>query len=89
MPSTYATIESAALPALRRDPLLLREPHQVPADEEELGEAGLLDHVELVGELLDDRRCQRVIAGAGAVLADRARCENGVSPDGTGKPGKR
>ena len=32
-----------AAPTLGRDPPLLREAHQVPADEEELGEAGPLD----------------------------------------------
>ncbi len=54
---------------LRRDPALLREAHQVPADQEELGEAGPLDHVQFMGELPDDRRGQRVIAPASAVLA--------------------
>ena len=55
-----------AAPALGRDPPFLGEPHEVPADEEELGEAGPLDDVELVGEPLDDRRRQRVVAAAGA-----------------------
>ena len=55
-----------AAPALGRDPLLLREAHQVPADQEELGEAGSLDDLELVGEPLDDRRRQRVVALPGA-----------------------
>ena len=55
-----------AAPALGRDPLLLREAHQVPADQEELGEAGPLDDVELVGEPVDDRRGQRVVALPGA-----------------------
>ncbi len=51
-----------AAPALGRDPLLLREAHQVPADEEELGEAGSLDDLQLVGEALDDRGGHRVVA---------------------------
>ena len=55
-----------AAPALGRDPLLLREAHQVPADEEELGEAGSLDDVQLVGEPLDDRGGHRVVALPGA-----------------------
>ena len=78
-----------AAPALGRDPLLLREAHQVPADQEELGEAGPLDDVELVGEPLDDRRRQRVVALPGAGLAQLDEVANGVSPPGTGKPGKR
>ena len=53
-------------PALGRDPLLLGEAHEVPADEEELGEAGSLDDAELMREPLDDRRRQRVVAAAGA-----------------------
>ena len=55
-----------AAPTLGRDPLLLREAHQVPADEEELGEAGSLDDVELVGEPRDDRGGHRVVALPGA-----------------------
>ena len=55
-----------AAPTLGRDALLLREPHQVPADQEELGEAGPLDDVQLVGEPRDDRRRQRVVALPGA-----------------------
>ncbi len=55
-----------AAPALGRDPLLLRKAHQVPADEEELGEAGSLDDLELVGEPLDDRGGHRVVALPGA-----------------------
>ena len=55
-----------AAPALGRDPLLLREAHEVPADEEELGEAGPLDHVELVREPGHDRRGHRVVAAARA-----------------------
>ena len=45
-----------AAPALGRDPLLPGEAHQVPADQEELGQAGPLDHVQLVGELVEDGR---------------------------------
>ena len=72
-----------AAPALGRDPPLLREAHQVPADEEELGETGPLDDVELVGEPLDDRRGQRVVAAAGRPDQHRFdRYENGVSPSG-------
>ena len=50
-----------APPPLGRDPPFLREPHQVPADEEELGESGPLDDIQLVGELADDRWCHRVV----------------------------
>ena len=58
-----------AAPTLGRDPALLREPHQVPADQEELGQPGPLDHVELVGEPVDDGRGQRVVALLRAVPA--------------------
>ncbi len=58
-----------AAATLGRDALLPGEPHQVPADQEELGEPGPLDHIELVGEPLDDGRGQRVIALPGAGLA--------------------
>ena len=59
-----------APPTLGRDPLFLREPHQVPADQEELGEAGSLDHVELMGKTVDDGRGQRVVAPLCAVPAE-------------------
>ena len=64
-----------AAATLGRDLLLAGEPHQVPADQEELGEPGPLDHVELVGEPLDDGRGQRVIAlpGAGVAQPDEVR----------------
>ena len=40
-----------AAPSLRGDLLLASEPHQVPADQEELGQAGLLHDVQLVRDL--------------------------------------
>ena len=77
-----------AAPALGRDPLLLREPHQVPADQEELGEAGPLDHVELVGEPVDDGRGQRVVALLGAVPAQpREVRERRLARSAPGSPG--
>ena len=76
-------------PGPGRGSLALGEPHDVPADEEELGEAGPLDDVELVGKLPDDGRSHRVIAPSGALVAQPGRYENAVSPSGTGKPGKR
>ena len=51
-----------AAPALGGDAALLREAHQVPADQEELGQAGPLDDAELVGEPAHDRRGRRVVA---------------------------
>ncbi len=60
-----------APPPLRRDVARLREPHQVPADQEELGEARLLDHVELVGELSHDARRHRVVAALRPLPAQR------------------
>ena len=53
---------------LGRDPAGLGEAHQVPADQEELGQAGPLDDLELVGELADDRRGHRVVAPPGALV---------------------
>ena len=58
-----------AAPALSRDATLLREAHQVPANEEELGQAGLLDDGQLVGQLPDNCRGHRVVAAASAVVA--------------------
>ena len=46
-----------APPSLGRDPLFLREAHEVPADEEELGEAGTL--------IFDE-----IDAGVGGTVAD-------------------
>ena len=46
-----------------------RELHQVPADQEELGKTGLLDHVQLVGQLAHDRRRERVVPATGAFPA--------------------
>ena len=78
-----------AAPTLGRDPLLLREAHQVPADEEELGEAGPLDDPQLVGEPRDDRRGHRVVALPGARPAQLRQVRERRLPSGTGKPGKR
>ena len=55
--------------ALGGNAALAGEAHQVPADQEELGQAGLFDDLEFVGELLDHRRRNRVIPAAGALLA--------------------
>ena len=91
IPSTYATIESAALPRPCAGICArLREPHEVPADQEELREPGLLDHVQLVGQLAHDRRRHRVVAASRALPAQLTTgALNGVSPSGTGKPGNR
>jgi hypothetical protein len=66
-----------APPALGGDPPLAREAHEVPADEEELGEAGPLDDVELVGELLHDRRRHGVIAPPDAAVAELGEVREG------------
>ena len=58
-------------PPLGRDPALATETHDVPADQEELGQAGSLDHLQLVGELLDHLRPQRDVAAAHALVAQR------------------
>jgi hypothetical protein len=57
---------SSAPPPLGRDAPLAGEAHEVPADEEELGETGPFDDVELVGELVHHRRRHRVITPSGA-----------------------
>ncbi len=59
-----------AAPALGGDAALAGEAHEVPADQEELGETGSLDHRELMGELAHDRRRERVIAAPGTVPAE-------------------
>ena len=77
-----------AAPALGRDPLLLREAHQVPADEEELGEAGPLDDVELVGEPLDDRPGSAGGSAAGRPPSTARRGTRTASrPAAPGSPG--
>ena len=53
-----------AAPPLGRDALLAGEPHEVPADEEELGQAGPVDDPQLVVQLgLDGRRDGPVATG--------------------------
>ena len=70
-----------APPPLRRDVARLREPHQVPADQEELGQPGLLDHVQLVRQLPHDGRRHRVIAPFRALPAQRHQvAERGLAP---------
>ncbi len=69
-------VGGAAAP-LGRDPALLREAHEVPADEEELGEAGPLDDVELVGQLLHDRRRHGVVAPPDAPVAELGEVREG------------
>jgi hypothetical protein len=44
---------AGAAPSLPDDPALARELHQVPHDQEELGQVGALDDVQLVRQLLD------------------------------------
>jgi hypothetical protein len=78
-----------AAPTLRRDPALAGEPHQVPADQEELGQAGPLDDVQLVGQLLHDRRRDGVIPAAGALVAQLLQVRKRRVALRDGKPGKR
>ena len=59
-----------AAPTLRGDAALAAEAHEVPADEEELGEAGALDDLELVGHLLEHARVEGVVAPARALVAE-------------------
>ncbi len=66
-----------AAPALTGHPVLLREPHQVPVDEEELGQPRLVDHVELLLEPPGDRRRDRVVALPGALLGEPVEVAEG------------
>jgi len=78
-----------ASPALGRDPPIAGEAHQVPADQEEFGQAGPFDDVELVSELANDRWSQRVVATPGARLAELDEVAEGRLTLGhveTGKP---
>ena len=52
--------------ALAADAARPRLPHDVPDDQEVVGQAGRLDHRQLVGELLDGRRRDRAVFGAQA-----------------------
>ena len=61
---------AGAAPTLGRDAALAAEAHEVPADEEELGQAGALDDLQLVGQLLDHGRRQGVVALARALVAE-------------------
>jgi len=54
-----STIESAAIRGPGPHAVLAREAHQVPVDEEELGEPGLLDHLQLALQPLRDSECDR------------------------------
>ena len=57
-------------PALARDTMLAGKAHEVPVDEEELGQAGLLDHLELVLQAAGDGGGDRPVALAQAFEAE-------------------
>ncbi|GIW19848.1 MAG: hypothetical protein KatS3mg065_0144 [Chloroflexota bacterium] len=67
-------------PPLGRDPPPAGEGHEVPADEEELGEPGPFDDVELVGELPDDGRGEGVVAPPGSLPAEARKVAEGGLP---------
>ena len=60
---------AGAAAALGGDAALAGEAHEVPADEEELGQAGALDDLQLVCHLLEGARRDGVVAPAHAVVA--------------------
>ncbi len=60
-----------APPPLSRDAALSGELHQVPADQEELSEPRPLDHVELVGELREHARSERVVPSPHSLATER------------------
>src|SRR5207249_7960948 len=59
-----------------------------PADKEELGETGSLDDIELVGEPVDDRRRQRVVALSGARPAQLRQVRERRLPTRDGEAGE-
>ena len=69
-----------AAPALSRDALLLREAHEIPADQEELGQARPLDDVQFMGELADHGRRDWVIAPPGTDLTQLDEVAEGRLP---------
>ena len=73
---------------LSGDATLATEAHEVPADEEELGQAGALDDIELVGHLLEHPRRHGVIAAADTLVAERLEIGEGGFPAGHGKARK-
>src|SRR3990172_9485808 len=79
-------VARAAAP-LGRDAPLAGEAHEVPADEEELGQAGALDDVELVGELLDDGGRHGLIALPRSLVAEPLEDAEGRLPPGHGEAG--
>ena len=56
--------------ALPRHAVVAGETHEVPVDEEELCEAGLLDHLQLVLKAVGDCRSDRSVALADAFEAE-------------------
>ncbi|KRT62509.1 MAG: hypothetical protein XU10_C0026G0022 [Chloroflexi bacterium CSP1-4] len=80
-------VARAAAP-LGRDAPLAGEAHEVPADEEELGQAGALDDVELVGELLDDGGRHGLIALPRSLVAEPLEDAEGRLPPGHGEAGE-
>ena len=73
---------------LSGDATLATEAHEVPADEEELGQAGALDDIELVGHLLEHPRRHGVIAAADTLVTERLEIGEGGFPTGYGKARK-
>ena len=71
---------AGAATTLRRDAALAGKAHEVPADEEELGESGALDDLELMGHLLEHARRDGVVALPDAVVAEALEVgEGGLS----------
>src|SRR5256885_13305697 len=68
MPSTGDDRVGGRAPALAGDPALAREAHEVPVDEEELGQPGLLDHVQLPLQAPRHRGGDRVVSPARSLL---------------------
>ncbi len=74
-------IAGAAAP-LGGDAALPAEAHEVPADEEELGQAGPLDDLQLVRHLLEHARRHGVVALPHAVMAELLEVREGRLPAG-------
>ena len=90
MPSTYATIESPALPRpCAGMPRSLE--NRIRSQQMRKNSARPVRSMTSSSwaSCLRTARRERVVAAAGAVVAQPGELENGVSPAGTGKPGKR
>src|ERR1035437_4260660 len=77
-----------ASPPLSRDVVLARETHDVPGDQEELGESGLLDHLELALQPRRHHAGHRPVLALHGLLAERVEDGEGRLPMRNRKAGE-